>query len=51
MTFYVIKRFRHRVGIEIANFMKSCTFIYFCTTLERFESNDVAEPSLLQGKV
>lgn len=51
ITFYVIKRFRHPVGIEIENFMKSCTDIYFCTTYERFDSNDVSEPSLLQGSL
>lgn len=48
ITFYVIKRFSHPVGIEIDNFMKSCTDIYFCTALERLESGDVAEPSLPQ---
>lgn len=48
ITFYVIKRFSHPFGIEIENFIKSCTDIYFCIGLERLKSNDVAEPSLLQ---
>jgi hypothetical protein len=46
ITFYVIKRFSHLFGIEIENFIKSCTYIYFCTAFERLESSDVTMESL-----
>jgi hypothetical protein len=48
ITFHVIKGLSHPVGIQIDNFMKSCTDIYFCTVFERLESGDVVWLSLLQ---
>lgn len=42
--FRMIKRFRESVGADIEDLIESCTYFYFCTTVERRERNDIATP-------